>query len=59
MGLQTCILGIRDEKKIAAFVGEPEGSRFPLIIAVGHAEEGYPVREKDRKPFDKVYKLIK
>ncbi|HIR29711.1 MAG TPA: nitroreductase family protein [Candidatus Coproplasma stercorigallinarum] len=59
MGLQTCILGIRDEKKIAAFVGEPEGSRFPLIIAVGHAEEGYPVREKDRKPFDEVYKLIK
>ena len=59
MGLQTCILGIRDEKKIAKFLGEPEGSKFPLVIAVGHAEEGYPVRTKDRKPFEDVFKLIK
>ena len=59
MGLQTCILGIRNEKEIADFLGEPEGTKFPLVIAVGHAEEGYPVREKDRKPFEEVFKLIK
>ncbi len=58
-GLQTCIIGIRDEMETARFLGEPEGTAFPLVIAVGHAEEGYPVREKDRKPFDEVFKLIK
>lgn len=59
LGLQTCILGIRDEARIAQFLGEPEGSRFPLVIAMGYAEEDYPVREKDRKPFDEIFKLIK
>ena len=58
-GLQTCILGIRNEEAIAKFLGEPEGSRFPLVIAVGHAEDGYPVREKERKPFEEVFRLIK
>lgn len=59
MGLQTCILGIRDEKAIAEFLGEPEGTHYPLVIAAGYAEEGYPIREKDRKPFNEVFKLIK
>ena len=59
MGLQTCILGIRNEKEIAQFLGEPEGTRFPLVIAVGYAAEGYEVRPKDRKPFDEVFKLAK
>ena len=59
LGLQTCILGIREEGMIAKFLGEPEGSRFPLVIAMGYAEEDYPVREKDRKPFDEIFKLIK
>ena len=59
MGLQTCILGIRNEEEIAQFLDEPAESKYPLVIAVGHAEEGYPVREKDRKPFDEVFKLIK
>ncbi len=59
LGLQTCILGIRDEEMIARFLGEPEGSRFPLVIAAGYAEEGYPVREKDRKPFDEIFRSIK
>lgn len=58
-GLQTCILGIRKEEEIAEFLGEPEGSRFPLVIAVGYAEEGYEIRPKDRKPSDEVFKLIK
>ena len=40
-------------------MGEPEGSRFPLVIAVGHAEEEYEIRPKDRKPFEDVFKLIK
>ena len=59
LGLQTCILGIRKEEEIAAFLGEPKDSRFPLVIAAGYAAEGYEVRPKDRKPFDEVFRLIK
>lgn len=50
-GVQTCILGMRDEKGIAEFLGAPEGTKYPLVIALGYAPEGYPVREKNRRPF--------
>lgn len=59
MGIQTCILGMRDEKSIAQFLGLKEGAKFPLVIAVGYAAEGYPIREKKRKNFDDTVKLIK
>ena len=59
MGLQTCILGIRSEKAIAEFLGEPKGTKFPLVLAVGYAEEGYPIREKTRKPFEEAFELVK
>lgn len=59
MGIQTCILGMRDEKGIAEFLGLKEDAKFPLVIAVGYAAEGYPVREKKRKDFDDNVKLVK
>lgn len=59
MGIQTCILGMRDEKAIAEFLGLKDGTKFPLVIAVGYAAEGYPVREKKRKDFDDTVKLVK
>lgn len=59
MGIQTCILGMRDEKAIAKFLGLKEGTKFPLVIAVGYAAENYPVREKKRKDFDGTVKLVK
>ena len=59
MGVQSCIVGLRDEKAIAEFLNLPEGTRFPLVVALGHSADGYPVREKQRKPFENVYKLIK
>ena len=58
-GVQSCIVGLRDEEGIAKFLNLPVGTRFPLIIALGHAAEGYPIREKQRKDFNEVYKLIK
>ncbi len=58
-GLQTCIIGLRDEKAIAEFLNLPEGTGFPLIIAVGYAVEGYPVREKRRRALDETFKIIK
>ena len=58
-GVQTCIVGLRDEKGIADFLGLAEGTKFPLVIAVGYKAEGYPLREKSRRDFDKTFKLIK
>ena len=59
MGVQTCIVGLRDEEGIAKFLSLPVGTKFPLIIALGHAAEGYPLREKQRRPFEESFKLIK
>lgn len=59
MGIQSCIVGLRDEKGIAEFLNLPEGTPFPLVIALGHKTEGYPIRNKSRRDFEEVYKLIK
>ena len=59
MGIQTCILGMRDEKGIAQFLGLKAGAKFPLVIAVGYAPDDYPVREKNRKSFEDTVKLVK
>ncbi len=59
MGVQTCIIGLRDEKGIADFLSVTENKKFPLIIAVGYAAENYPVRDKKRRDFSLTYKLIK
>lgn len=58
-GVQSCIVGLRDEKGIAKFLNRPEDTRFPLVIALGHKVDGYPLREKQRQDFESVYKLIK
>lgn len=59
LGVQTCIIGLRDEEGIAQFLSLPAGTSFPLVIAVGYAAEGYPVREKRRRNFEDTFKLIK
>lgn len=59
MDVESCIVGLRDEAGIAKFLSLPEGSSFPLVIALGKPLENHIVREKTRKPFDQLYKLIK
>ena len=59
IGVQNCIVGLRDEKGIAEFLSLPENTKFPLIIALGHASADYAVREKKRKPFEDYYKQVK
>lgn len=59
MGIQTCIVGMRNEKAIAEFLGLKDDAKFPLVIAVGYAAEDYPIREKSRKNFDDTVKLVK
>ena len=59
LGVQSCIIGLRDESGIADFLNLPQGTPFPLVIALGYKAEGYPVREKHRRDFELNYKLIK
>ena len=58
-GVQSCIIGLRDEKGIAEFLNLPQGTRFPLIIALGYKADGYPLREKQRRDLNETYTLIK
>ena len=58
-GIQSCIAGLRNEKGIAKFLNLPEGTRFPLVIALGHKAVGYPLRNKVRRPLEDTYQLIK
>lgn len=47
-GLGTCILGIYDEKKTAAFLELPEGVRIGALIPIGYpAEEPAAPKRKD------------
>lgn len=47
-GLSTCILGWLDDKKIRKICGLDGAVR--LVITLGYAKEGDPLREKKRKP---------
>ena len=55
-GLQSCILGWRNEKKICEALSLPKGTRIPEVVALGYATEGYEVRPKKRK--DKKETLV-
>lgn len=58
-GVQSCIIGLRDEDGIADFLGLPKGTAFPLVVALGYKAKNYPLREKRRREFEQNYKLIK
>jgi nitroreductase len=49
LGLGTCILGWFDEKRIKRLLHIPRSRRIGLLITLGYAAEGYPLREKSRK----------
>lgn len=46
-GLETCILGMFDEKKLQQLINRKE--RIRLVIAVGYPAENYSIRPKKRK----------
>jgi nitroreductase len=54
LGLGTCILGWFDEKIIQSILHIPKEKSIGLIIALGYAPEGYPLRKKVRKPLEQV-----
>ena len=56
-GLSTCILGWFDDEKVRALCGLEHPVR--LMITLGYAKEGDPLREKKRKAMDKLITVIK
>ena len=55
-GLDTCILGWLNDEKIKELCSLDGTVR--LVITLGYAAEGYPLREKKRKDFNKLFYMI-
>lgn len=55
-GIDSCIIGWFDEKKLKQLLGIKGDVR--LVIALGYAEEGYPLRDKKRKPLDEIAEIM-
>ena len=53
LGLDTCILGMNDQKKLEQVLGIPEGHTVRLLIAVGYGAQTR-VPPKVRKNFEEV-----
>ncbi len=56
LGLETCILGLFDEKKLKKLIDRK--NRIRLVLAVGYPKEGYSIKEKVRKPFDENFHFL-
>lgn len=54
LGLGTCMLGWFSEDKIKKLLEIPKDKSIGLLISVGYAPEGYPVRTKIRKPLGEM-----
>lgn len=57
-GVGSCILGWRNEEKLREILGLGKNTVIPEVVALGYPAEGYPVREKKRKPQDETFALI-
>jgi nitroreductase len=55
-GLETCILGWLDDKKIRKICNLKHAVR--LVIALGYPKENYELRDKKRKSFDELVTVI-
>jgi nitroreductase len=59
LGLGTCMIGWFEENKIKKLLQIPSDKSIGLLISVGYAVEGYPVRTKIRKPIEENVKYNK
>ncbi len=58
-GLTTCIMGaFGPEDKMRQTLGIKDESKLRLVISVGYAEEGDPVRPKRRKALKEICKFL-
>lgn len=58
LGLQSCIIGLRDEKAIANFLCLPDSTSFPLVVAIGYEKQPSTPTPKKRKPLADVFELV-
>ena len=56
LGLATCILGWFDDDKLRTICGLDQPAR--LVICLGYAKEGDPLRTKKRKDMDELVKRL-
>ena len=54
LGLGTCMIGWFEEDKIKKLLQIPSDKSIGLIISLGYAVEGYPLRTKIRKPMEEM-----
>ena len=54
LGLATCMIGWFDEDKLKKLLHIPSGNSIGLLISLGYAPEGYPLRTKIRKPINEM-----
>ncbi len=57
-GLGSCILGWRNEEKLRASFGLEKDAKIAVVVALGYPKEGYPIREKKRKPLEETLKKV-
>ena len=50
LGLGTCMIGWFEEDKIKKLLQIPSDKSIGLVISMGYAVDGYPMRTKIRKP---------
>ena len=53
-GLGTCMMGWYDEKQLKKVLSLPRNKTIGLVISLGYAEDGYPLRKKIRKPIEAI-----
>ncbi len=58
VGVASCILGSFDADKLKAVAGIDKSKCIKLVIALGYASDGYPIREKKRKSTDEILTVI-
>lgn len=58
LGLQTCILGWFDEKKLTKALGLSKSEKVRLVVATGYAVDGYEIRENVRKDISDFVEFI-
>jgi nitroreductase len=59
LGLGTCMIGWFEEEKIKKLLQIPADKSIGLVISLGYAADGYPLRTKIRKPMDEIVRYNK
>lgn len=54
LGLGTCMIGWFEEDKIKKLLQIPSDKSIGLVISLGYAVDGYPLRTKIRKPVEEI-----